>query len=242
MSVDGTDFRIQHAGRKFYSYKYKASGLRYEVAVCILSGECVWINGPFEPGMYNDIMIFCSALLGELEEGERVEADDGYNGEAPHYVKCPRSIVSWRDTEEQQSIVRRQQETINKCFKQFGLLKQVFRHDIMDHGDCFRAIAIITQLSIQNGEPLFSVEYRDPYLDDNYFPEAEDDEDSDGSCDDNSSVGGRLLGIHYAEERRPTQQKLSHGAMSEYNLRKSHMGVAHVFFQFIRPIRLAQWS
>jgi hypothetical protein len=26
-----------------------------------------------------------------LEEGERVEADDGYVGEAPRHVKCPKS-------------------------------------------------------------------------------------------------------------------------------------------------------
>ena len=30
--------------------------------------------------------------------------------------------------------------------------------------------------------------------------------------------------------------------VSEYRLWKSHMGVVHIFFQFIRPIRLAQWS
>ena len=93
MSVDGTDFRTPHAGRRFYSYKYNASGLRYEVAVCILSGECVWINGPFEPGIWNDIAIFRAALVSELEEGERVEANDGYVGEAPRYVKCPKSFL-----------------------------------------------------------------------------------------------------------------------------------------------------
>ena len=176
MSVDGTDFRIPHAGRRFYSYKYRSSGLRYEVAVCILSGEIVWINGPFEPGIYNDISIFRSALLGELEEGERVEADDGYVGEAPRHVKCPCSITQRDDTDEMQSMVRRRQETVNKRFKQFGVLKQLYRHDLRDHGNMFRSVVVVTQLSILNGEPLFDVHYRDPYLDDNYFPEpAEED-------------------------------------------------------------------
>lgn len=179
VSVDGTDFRIPHAGRRFYSYKYKASGLRYEVALCILSGEIVWLNGPFEPGIWNDISIFRSALLGELEEGERVEADDGYSGEAPRHVKCPCSIAQRDDTDEMQSIVRRRHETVNKRFKQFGVLKQLYRHDIRDHGDKFRCVAIVTQLSIQNGEPLFSVDYEDPYLNDNYFPEPEEDHDND---------------------------------------------------------------
>ena len=72
-----------------------------------------------------------------------------------------------------QSIVRRRHETINKRFKQFGVLKQVYRHDLRDHGDVFRSVAVITQLAIDNGEPLFAVEYEDPYLDDNYFPDAD---------------------------------------------------------------------
>lgn len=184
MSVDGTDFRIFHCGRKFYSYKYKSSGLRYEVALCILTGECVWLNGPFQPGIWNDLLIFKSALLGELEEGERVEADDGYVGEAPRHVKCPKSIAQREDTERMQSLVRRRQETINRRFKQFGVLRQRYRHDLRDHGDLFRCVALVTQLSIQNGEPLFSVDYRDPYLDDIYMPEPNDDDtDHENSSD-----------------------------------------------------------
>jgi hypothetical protein len=37
-TVDGTDFRIPAWGRKFYSHKFKGSGLRYEVALSILGG------------------------------------------------------------------------------------------------------------------------------------------------------------------------------------------------------------
>ena len=142
----------------------------------------MWLNGPFEPGIYNDIKIFRSALVGELEEGERVEANDGYVGEAPRYVKCPKCIVHRRDAEQMQSIARRRHETCNKRFKQFGVLKQIFRHNIMDHGEVFRSVAVITQLSIQNGEPLFGVDYRDPYLDDFYYPEPDEEpeEEEDG--------------------------------------------------------------
>ena len=179
VSVDGTDFRIQHCGRRFYSFKFNASALRYEVALCILTGELVWINGPFEPGIYNDIAIFRSAIMGELEEGERVEADDGYIGESPRYVKCPKSIAQRADTEVMQTMVRRRHETVNRRFKQFGVLKQKYRHDLRDHGDVFRAVAVVTQLSIQNGEPLFDVDYEDPYLNDNYYPEPTDNSNSE---------------------------------------------------------------
>jgi len=48
--------------------------------------------------------------------------------------------------------------------KQFGCLKQVFWHadDLAyERTPAFRAVAMITQLSIDDGEPLFSVEYND---------------------------------------------------------------------------------
>ena len=52
-------------------------------------------------------------------------------------------------------------ETINKWSKHWQFLKQVYWHDIRVHQDVFAAIAVISQLAIQNGEPLFSVEYND---------------------------------------------------------------------------------
>ena len=58
VNVDGTDFLISHSGRRFYSYKFNHSGLRYEVATCIRTGDLVWISGPWEPGIYNDVSVF----------------------------------------------------------------------------------------------------------------------------------------------------------------------------------------
>ena len=179
MSVDGVDFPIPYSGRRFYTHKWKfLSALRYEVAVCILTGAIVWINGPYEPGIYNDIMIFRDALLHELEAGERVEADDGYIGEAPQHVKCPKSIGSKPISEAMSSMVRRRHETVNKQFKQWQILKAPFRGDIRDHGSIFRCVSIVTQLCIDNGYPLFSVEYEDPDWENYYFDDdGTDDED-----------------------------------------------------------------
>lgn len=67
-------------GPRFSSHKFaKKSGMRYEVALCILTGDIVWINGPFPCGYNPDITIFRMSLLSHLEEHERVEADDGYS-------------------------------------------------------------------------------------------------------------------------------------------------------------------
>ena len=66
VSVDGTDFHIPQHGWKFYSHKFKKSGLRYEVALCIMTGDIVWINGPYEPGIWPDIKIFRDSLMSHL--------------------------------------------------------------------------------------------------------------------------------------------------------------------------------
>jgi DDE superfamily endonuclease len=139
--------------------------------VSLVHGDCVWINGPYECGKWPDISIFRNSLISHLSEGERVEADDGYIGECPRYTKVPGHMTSDPTTASMQADARKRHETINKRFKQFGILKQAFRSKrLYTHGKIFRAVAIITQLCIEKGEPLFSVDYEDPYDDDlNYF-------------------------------------------------------------------------
>ena len=92
--VDGVDCQYKtcynHRGKpdnRFYSQKFKKSGLRYKVASCIRSDEIVWISGPHLPGVKNDLMIFRESLMHMLDPGERVEADAIYAAEAPQFVK-----------------------------------------------------------------------------------------------------------------------------------------------------------
>ncbi len=161
LSVDGTDFQIPERGREWYSFKFKKSGLRYEVGLSIVGGEICWISGPYQPGLYNDLEIFRASFATYLDPFERVEADDGYVGEAPLQVKCPACVTIPEEREQMMKRVRSRQETINRRFKQWQILKQVFRHDIRVHRDVFASIAVITQLAINNGEALFSVDYSD---------------------------------------------------------------------------------
>ena len=83
--IDGTDFRIaKKYWKPFYSYKFKTSGFRYEVGLCIKTGDICWWAGPYLPGIWNDEMIFRNGLANLLEPAERVEADGGYRtGEMP---------------------------------------------------------------------------------------------------------------------------------------------------------------
>ena len=161
ISVDGTDFQIFEYGRKYFSHKNKKSALRYEIALNIITGDIVWINGPFPAGKYSDITIFRDSLITFLGPSERVEADDGYIGEAPHHIKCPMSVTNPETRKEMQGRLRSRQETVNRRFKDWGVLKQVFRHYAGNHACILHAIVVLTQIAIDSGEPLFSCEYRD---------------------------------------------------------------------------------
>ncbi len=87
--VDGTNFRVGMGYSKpFWSYKFKKSGLRYEVGLCILTGVICWWSGPYALGKWNDLSIFRDSLVSMLEPGERCETDRGYQGATPAYVKC----------------------------------------------------------------------------------------------------------------------------------------------------------
>jgi hypothetical protein len=74
----------------------------------------VWIHGPFECGAWPDISIFRDSLISHLLPAKRVEADDGYIGEAPQYIKCPKSFTNPEETKFMQSRVRS------------GILKQMY--------------------------------------------------------------------------------------------------------------------
>lgn len=158
MTVDGTDCRIPEAGTDWFSHKFRKSAVRYEVGLSILGQYICWVSGPHQPGLLNDLEIFRGGLLTHLEDYERVEADDGYIGEAPMYVSCPGMVTFEEERREMTSRCTNRQETINKRFKQWEILNVPFRSDISMHRDVFVAIACITQIAIKNGEPLFSCE------------------------------------------------------------------------------------
>jgi len=161
VSVDGTDFRIQQQtpfSKRWHSFKFKGPGLRCEAAVCIQTGDIVWTNGPFAPGENPDISTFRRALKQMLlRAGEKAQADVGCRGERqtaiiPNICDPPR-LKQLKDD------VRARHETVNKRLKQFGCLKKVLRHKIGCHSALFNAVAVITQLAIETGEPPHQVEH-----------------------------------------------------------------------------------
>ncbi len=166
MSIDGTDFRILQKGaatrgNAFGFHKYVGkSALRYKLEIDILARNLAWVSRPYPTGKWNDIKKIMNELAHCLEPGERVEADNGYVGHADK-VKCTNKDCNPTENLAMQACVRSRHKTFNGCLKNWGILGQVYRHDITKHGTVFYACVVITQLAIDNGERLFEVKYKD---------------------------------------------------------------------------------
>ena len=157
MTIDGTDCPIQEPipfSRIWFSKKFHGAGLRYEVGVCIQTGDICWINGPFMCGLWPDINIFRAKLKRMLAPGELVVADKGYRGDKS--VRIPSGSVSNTDRRAMQKALARH-ETINRRFKCFSVLCDRFRHELRLHGKCFGAVALAVQLSFNPGEKPYGV-------------------------------------------------------------------------------------
>jgi hypothetical protein len=85
-----------------------------------------------------------------------VEANDGYCGHTDK-IKCPQNNAS-PVVLAMQGRARAHHEMLNKRLKNWGILKQVFRHHISLHGDVFQTCTVLRQLAIDNGKPLFEVD------------------------------------------------------------------------------------
>lgn len=160
MTVDGTDCPIQEPSpfnRKWFSYKIHGPALRYEVGVCIQTGDIVWVNGGYPAGSWSDLRIFRHRLKQFLLPNEMVEVDKGYRGD--ERCRIPQYRVSYSD-QRAKSRARARHETINSRLKIFNVLTKEFRqHDLHDHQRCFYACAVLTQLAFYNNERPWQVNY-----------------------------------------------------------------------------------
>ena len=143
--------------KALYSFKFNGPALRYEVALSLLSNDIVWINGPFCPGDWTDLEIFRFNLMHQLEPGERIEADNGYIGEAPRYVVCPACCTT---KSEELAVMRRvegRHEAMNRHIKNWKCMKGIFDvkgtpvEKMEKHGALFWACVIVKQVSMQMG-------------------------------------------------------------------------------------------
>ena len=165
--MDGTDCRIQEPtpfDSKWFSHKFKAAALRYEVGVCIQTGEIVWVNGPFPCGHWPDLRIARNDLIFMVDQGERILADGGYR-DGNQYFETPNGLHN--PDQRMKAAARARHETINRRLKQWTVLSKVFRHDMDKHGLCFHAVANISHMLMSTSgvdgvdHGTFQVEYKD---------------------------------------------------------------------------------
>ena len=157
VTIDGTDFRIGEPvpfNTKWKSPKAKGASVKYEVAVSIYSGDFVWIYGP-HVGSKHDLTIFREQLRQLMDKDEMVETDARYRGEA-EFIRNKHDFENDQEDKEK-SELRARQETVNRRFKQWGILQERFRNDKNKHQMAFYAIATLTQMDIDKGNVLFSV-------------------------------------------------------------------------------------
>ena len=160
MTVDGTDFRIQEPqpfDAKWYSHKFNAAALRYEIGICIQTGWIVWTAGPFPAGDFNDLEIYRSYLKDMLGDGERVEVDEGYAGDLT--VRTPSDYEGKHRWKVMKGKARARHEGINGRLKDFGMLRIPFRGNRNHHCLAFKAITLAVQSEIMSGRATFDVSY-----------------------------------------------------------------------------------
>lgn len=161
MTVDGTDFRIYEPGEfdaRWFSHKFHGPGVRYEVGIAIQTGHIVWVNGPFPCGAWPDLRISRDWIIHELQNGEMLLADGGY-ADGGQYFDTPTGLNN--AGQYMRSVARARHETVNRRFKEWGILERRFRHKLVLHTKVFQSIANITQLELQHQSPLFSIDYDD---------------------------------------------------------------------------------
>ena len=161
LSVDGTDCPIQEPrpfSKDWFSQKFKGPGVKHEIGIDVLTGDCVWIAGPFKASR-SDIRIFREdGLMANIPEGRLVIADKGCRGE-PGVVSFPNHSDE-DEVREFKKRVRARHETFNGRLKNFDVLRQVFRHKpvLHMHKACLEAVAVIVQCEIDFGFKLFQVQ------------------------------------------------------------------------------------
>lgn|GEM_PF-6123348 len=134
---------------KWFSHKFRGPGIRYEVGICIRTGHIVWAHGGVTCEEWPDLKLARDCFIHHLDPGEKALADGGYRDD--NYFINPNG------NQKMKNILARH-ETLNGRNKQFFSMQNRFRHDRFLHPLYFHAIVNVTQLLIENGEPLYSVD------------------------------------------------------------------------------------
>ena len=103
-----------------------------------------------------DSDVFKFGTLRELEDGEMCEGDT-------HYKRNLKDrFITWPSGSERARMaakVEARHETVNRRFRDFAMMRNRWTHGRELFTSTFHAVAVIVQLHLENGEPLFQVKY-----------------------------------------------------------------------------------
>lgn len=110
----------------------------------------MWANGGMPCGEWPDLRLARNAFIDRLQPGEKALADRGYRDE---------NFFEFPNGDQQRKRILARHETVNSRIKLFCCMKERFRHALYLHPRFFHAVVNLTQLMIENGEPLFSIDF-----------------------------------------------------------------------------------
>ena len=172
LSVDTVNYITQEfrgtPSTDWYDPKSKSSGVKYEFALPIRHGFCVWKRGPFKPGKNHDKTIFCgaknkdtpkdqwdrSALYFQLPKGKKAIADSAYEGMAD-------KVTVKRDGQDKAVIdfidrAQNRQEAYHARLDSYAILRHRFRHGkstekkIELHNLCVEALMVVVHFDLHH--------------------------------------------------------------------------------------------
>ena len=114
------------------------------------ASESVTFNG----GRKKDKVKDPNCLANQIPEGKKVLADSGLKGSKKASTRMPGNSHRVKHF---RARAQGRQETLFKRFKDFGILRQRFRHQYELHKMVLDAVAVIVQYDMENGHPLFDV-------------------------------------------------------------------------------------
>lgn len=173
ISVDGTDCAIwepKHSklpqDKKFYSKKKNRAGVKYLVAISIYDAQCVFIDGPFPAGSFNNIKAFRNKLKSMIRPGKKVVVDGGFppnrkSEKELNMLVLPRQGYGGKEVRNFKGRVRSRHETFNSRLKFYSCLSGLFRHGELKHKHAFEAVCVTVQYEMDNGAPIFDAVHHD---------------------------------------------------------------------------------
>ena len=152
VSLDGVDFPINETypfDKKLYSHKLNGPGIRYDVGICIRTGNIVYWSGGDKAGKYDDLSLARRGICRLLNPGEKVLADKGYRD--ARYFVYPTNI---RGDNSLLKKISARHENINARLTCWGVLRNRYRGDLYHHLCLFSAIIEVEQFKLKHGNEL----------------------------------------------------------------------------------------